>query len=177
MCQMAATTVETEVLKKQVEYECILQKVQSEAAFEKNKFSQKLDDYSALIKKSKELLLNMRAERDQSRQRLNETLKSRSILEAQLQNASTERNHLSDELEKTKRQLGALSQDRMEYAEHWQIEKMNMTMSLKRVTNERKKCMTLLSEMKNQLVSMKAKCEHDFHTFSMEKERLLYGIS
>lgn len=173
MCQMNITTSESELLKKQIEYECIVQKLRSECELEKDKFSSKLAEYSSVIKKSKELLLNLRNERDHSHKRLKELLNSKNSLEMQVQTLTAERQNLIYETERTKNKISDMAQEKFKNVEQLQIEKMNLELSLRKCVSERKKCMELLGEMKHQLLNLRNKCEHDAALFNMEREKLV----
>lgn len=143
MCQMNVHTFESDLLKKQIEFECILQKMKSESQMERDKFALKVEEYSSVIKKSKGLLITLRDERDQSRKMLQNVVECKRGLERQITTLTEDRRKLVHELDKFKQRIGEMSEEKWAKNENWQLEKLSLEMGIKKYAAEKRKCMEL----------------------------------
>lgn len=143
MCQMNVHTFESDLLKKQIEFECILQKMKSESQMERDKFALKVEEYSSVIKKSKGLLITLRDERDQSRKMLQNVFECKRGLERQITTLTEDRRKLVHELDKFKKRIGEMSEEKWAKNENWQMEKLSLEMGIKKYAAEKRKCMEL----------------------------------
>ncbi|CAL8131597.1 unnamed protein product [Orchesella dallaii] len=169
--QVALTTTESELLKKQIEYECTIQKIKSESQIEKDKAMQKLSEYCSVIHRTKELIISLRNERDACRKGLDDIRYKNNATEQKLKTMESEKQALFIEMEKLKGNVSDLTVDQMKKMSNLQDEKLQLETSLKKCHSEKRRCIHLLTEMKHQLLSLRSKYEHDIAMKNVEKEK------
>ncbi|ODN04679.1 Leucine-rich repeat and coiled-coil domain-containing protein 1 [Orchesella cincta] len=169
--QVALTTTESELLKKQIEYECTIQKLKAESQIDKDKARLKISEYCSVIQRTKELLISLRNERDASRKGLEETRSKNHTIHQKLKVMEADKQTLLLEMEKLRGNVCDLTHGQLEKMSKLQDEKQSLETSLKKSQSEKKRCIELLNEMKHQLVSLRRKYEHDIAMTNVEKEK------